>query len=331
MGILVGCSGFRRPATNPMALKCHLAFSCGLLIVSLTHLSMVAGEELRTIDNGVASVGIDLDKGGAITWLSTKTYPQNMVNIADPGRLIQQSYYAGSVLDRNSDGQSEAWSPWPWNPIQGGGISSWARVSKFRRKDNELYSETTPKLWDMPNEEAKAVMRQWTTFEPSLPNTISVRCEFVSLRDERDRWGPAVERHQEVPACYFTRSFAHVKSYLGDGNWRDESHGSGPPWGQTQAPRKAMALFDISGQGVAVFSPASTANWNFGPHRDGLSVDPLAGPCMHVAPIDRVKLAPKSKYCYRYWLVAGDESSMAVSLDLLWDKYSQETAEVTQP
>ncbi|GAB5439667.1 MAG: hypothetical protein Fues2KO_00160 [Fuerstiella sp.] len=331
MEILADYDGLRTLSMNPTALKCHLAFSCGLLLVYISPLSIVAGEELRTIDNGVASVGIDLDKGGAITWLSTKAYRRNMVNVHDPGRLIQQSYYAGASLERRTEGQHEAWSPWPWNPIQGGGVGSWAQTSKFDRNNNTLFCETTPKLWDMPNEKSQSTMRQWTAFESSLPNTIVVRCEFVSLRDERDRWGPAVVRHQEVPACYFTRNFAHVKRYLGHGKWRAESHRPGPPWGHVQPPRDAMALFDRSGLGVAVFSPASTATWNFGAHRDGLSDDPLAGPCMHVAPIDRVKLAPKSTYRYRYWLVVGDESSIAASLDSLWEEYSTETVEVTQP
>jgi arylsulfatase A-like enzyme len=58
-----------------------------------------------------------------------------MVNSADPGRLIQQSYYAGKRLDRKADGQSKSWSPWTWNPIQGGGVSSWARVNDFKRLD----------------------------------------------------------------------------------------------------------------------------------------------------------------------------------------------------
>jgi hypothetical protein len=92
-----------------------------------------------------------------------------------------------------------------------------------------------------------------------------------------------------------------------------------------------MALFDGSGQGVALFCPASTQPWNFGSHFEGLSDDPMAGPCMHVASIDRVKLAPKSTYSYRYWLVVGDEPGIAESLDLLWKTYSQESAEVTQP
>ncbi len=284
-------------------------------------------ESLLLIDNGTVKVGMDREKGGAITWLSWTGYPKNTVNSADPGRLIQQSYYAGKRLDRRAEGQSKSWSPWSWNPIQGGGVSSWARVIEFKRLDkNTLYAETVPKLWDMPNEEAAALMRQWTGFEPALPQVVVVRCELISKRQEDDRWGPARLSPQETPACYFTRNFSVVKSYLGDGKWRLESQPPGPPWGQAQPPRKAMALFAPNGQGVAVFSPAATQPWNFGPHGGGASEDPAAGPCMHMAPIDRVNLGPKSTYRYRYWLVVGAEEQIASGLDALWKKYSGERA-----
>ena len=289
-------------------------------------------EDLLFLDNGTVKVGIDRTKGAAITWLSSADYPKNLVNLTDPGRLIQQSYYSGKILDRRADGQSAAWSPWTWNPIQGGGVGSWARVNEFKRLDTPaLYSETVPKLWDMPNEEAAAIMRQWTAFEPAMPNVVVVRCEFVSQRADNDRWGAALPHHQEIPACYFTRNFSAAKSYLGDGQWRDETQPPGPPWGKARPPLNAMASFTAGGQGVAVFSPAATQPWNFGPHGEGASDDPVAGPCMHVAPLDRVSLGPKSIYRFRYWLILGTAPQLATRLDELLKKYSHEHAELTGP
>ena len=287
------------------------------------------GEDLLTIDNGTVKVGIDRAKGASITWLSWAAYPKNMVNSSDPGRLIQQSYYAGLRLDRKAEGQSKAWSPWSWNPIQGGGVASWARVNEFKRLDHAtLYGETVPKLWDMPDEEAAALMRQWTAFEPGLPNVVVVRCEFIARRTPGDRWGPAKLSPQEVPACYFTRNFSAVKSYLGDGRWRDETQPPGPPWGRANPPLRIMAAFAPGGQGVALFSPVGKQHWNFGPHGGGASDDPHAGPCLHIAPIDRVNLGPQSPYRYRYWLVVGDDAQLTASLDALLKKYSAERAEL---
>lgn len=285
--------------------------------------------DLLALDNGTVKVGIDRARGGAITWLSAGGDTPNLVNHADPGRLIQQSYYAGLRLDRRSEGQSTAWSPWSWNPIQGGGVSSWARVTAFeRRADRELYAETVPKLWDMPDEEAAAVMRQWTAFEPGLPDVVAVRCEFESRREPGDRWGPARMAPQEIPACYFVRAFDTFRSYLGDGAWREETQPPGPPWGKTRPPLQAMACFARDGRGIAVYSPGSTQPWNFGPHAGGASEDPAAGPCVHVAPIDRVLLGPRSIYRFRYWLVLGRAPELAARLDTLRAKYAADRAEL---
>lgn len=308
----------------------RLRFFYGVFWLLMQSIGHVSATELLTLSSEDVTVGIDRDKGGAITWLSSRAYSENIVNIADPGRLIQQSYYAGHSIDRTSEGQHKSWSPWPWNPIQGGGVGSggdqgtWSQVRVFEKNQDGLYSETIPKLWDMPDEKAEALMRQWTSFEPNLSGVVRVRCEFESKRRRGDRWSDMKRRPQEVPACYFTRNFANVRSYLGNGKWRREIQSPGPPWGHATPPRKAMAMFDSSGCGVAVFSPASEANWNYGPHGSGLSDDPSDGPCMHVAPIDRTQLKHNSIYRYRYWLVVGDQSEIASRLDSLWKKYSHE-------
>jgi hypothetical protein len=52
---------------------------------------------------------------------------------------------------------------------------------------------------------------------------------------------------------------------------------------------------------------------------------------MHVAPIDRVNLGPKSTYRYRYWLIVGTEAQLTARLDVLLDKYSAERAELLNP
>jgi len=183
----------------------------------------------------------------------------------------------------------------------------------------------------MPNEEAAALMHQWTEFEPKMPDVVVIRCELICHRALEDRWGPARLSPQEIPACYFTRNFSVIKSYLGDGQWRAEKQPPGPPWGKAEPPLKAMACFAANGQGVAVFSPTATQPWNFGPHAGGASDDPAAGPCVHVAPIDRVNLGPTSTYRYRYWLVVGTEAQLAARLDSLWKQYSAERAELTSP
>lgn len=288
--------------------------------------------DLLFAENEVVRVGIDREMGASLTHLSWAGYRKNTVNIHDPGRLIQQSYYAGRPLDRTAEGQSPSWVPWAWNPIQGGGVGSWARVTVFEKKDDgNLYAETIPKLWDMPDEEAAATMRQWTGFEPDIPNAVVVQCELECRREEGDRWGPAVPRHQELPALYFTRNFSIFRSYLGRGEWREEAHSMGPPWGRSEPPLKVMACFNPQGQGVAVFSPTATEHWNFGPHGRGNSSEARDASCVHLAPIGKVKLGPKSTLRYRYWIVVGAEDEIVAAVDELIARYREEEFTLTNP
>ena len=48
-----------------------------------------------------------------------------------------------AVLDRRAEGQSKAWSPWSWNPIQGGGVGSWARVTEFKHLTGQEHPKTS--------------------------------------------------------------------------------------------------------------------------------------------------------------------------------------------
>ncbi|MGJ8694696.1 MAG: hypothetical protein ACSHYF_00120 [Verrucomicrobiaceae bacterium] len=290
-------------------------------------------KELLTIENPTLRIGIDKAMGASITHLSwSENDHKNTINSTDPGRLIQQSYYAGKRLDRQADGQHKAWSPWSWNPIQGGGVGSWARVTTFTKdiKANTLFAETVPKLWDMHDEEAEALMRQWTAFEPDMPNVVVVKNELVCSRQPNDRWGPAHRSPQEVPACYFTRNFDTFKTYQGDGNWQTVTQPIGPPWGVTTSPRNAMAAFSANGQGIAIFSP-DAKSWNFGPHGAGKTQDPAAGPCTHIAPVAFVNLGPQSTLSYRYWLIVGTQDEITTRLDELWKKYRSEKISLTNP
>jgi hypothetical protein len=287
--------------------------------------------DLLFLENDSLKIGIDRSMGASITWLSWKNHQENIVNIHDPGRLIQQSYYAGKNLDRTADGQHKAWSPWTWNPIQGGGVNSWSNVTRFEKiQDKSLISITIPKLWDMPNEEAEAKMTQKTEFEPDMPNVVCINNRLVCERKEKDKWGPAVPRHQELPALYFTSQFRNIESYLGKGKWQRVEQPPGPPWGKTTPPLKVMACFNDKGQGIAVFSPSADAHWNFGPHRPYTpSAKATDGPCIHLAPIGTVMLGSKSTLEYRYWMITGSKEEITKRADALLAKYPREAISIS--
>lgn len=114
-------------------------------------------------DNGKLTVKFDLTRGGAISWISNSGSQRSLVNIADEGRYIQQSYYAGKSLDRKADGQSPNWSPWAWNPIQvGDAFRNRAKILDYKQSKDTLYVKCIPMQWDMNNRPAEAEMEQWT-------------------------------------------------------------------------------------------------------------------------------------------------------------------------
>ena len=80
--------------------------------------------KIEFINNGKVCVGVDLNAGGAIAFLSSgsEKLEDNWVSIHDLGRYIQQSYYAGNEMDRRDKGQHKLYSPWQWNPIQAGSV-----------------------------------------------------------------------------------------------------------------------------------------------------------------------------------------------------------------
>jgi hypothetical protein len=289
--------------------------------------------DILYIDNNTIKIGIDRSMGASVTWLSWENNSENSINIHDPGRLLQQSYYAGKVLVRLKDGQSKSWSPWSWNPIQGGGVMSWARVTKFQKFGNKrLFAETIPKLWDMHDEEAEAVMEQSTEFVDGMPNVVMVRNRLICKRKANDPWGKAVPRHQELPACYFTSKFRNVECYLGNGKWEKVSQKPGPPWGRAQPKLNIMACFTDDGQGIAVFSPTATIHWNFGQHGNySPKAKPTDSQCIHLAPIGIVLLGPQSTLEYRYWMVLGTKAEIEPRLNVLLEKHKDEKFKLTDP
>ena len=91
-----------------------------LLMLAVTSWTAAAEPRMSFLENGSIKVGVDLDLGGAITWLS-KADGVNRVNNFDHGRQIQLSYFSGPVPFETPDQKpSDHWRHLGWNPIQAG-------------------------------------------------------------------------------------------------------------------------------------------------------------------------------------------------------------------
>jgi len=266
------------------------------------------------IDNGTLRLEATFANGGSLAHFSGPS-GENLINRYDRGRLIQQSYYAGNLLDRTTNGQHAVWSPWTWNPIQGGDCSGKAsEVLEVGTTEfgDALFTRTVPLLWDMQTgEKAQCVMDQWNAFEPGMSNVVRVTCRFVVDRDEDDLWPNIIKRDQELPACYFIRSLSKVVSYTGSNPWSDDavselSYTPGTAWSKADPSEHWMAIVDPANDtGVGLYSPVETRYWKY-----GATGTPPGGPTsaqtMHMAPIGSVMMDRHHILIYRYWLIYGD-------------------------
>jgi hypothetical protein len=269
--------------------------------------------EVPDLKNSQIRVKQDISRGGAISYISVSGSSRNLVNIADEGRYIQQSYYAGRSLDRRSEGQSPAWSPWAWNPIQAGDYArNRAKILTTSKTDTSTYVSCIPMLWDMDNEPAEAVMEQWTSIDG---NVISVRCRLTCSRTDYI-YGEDIACDQEIPAVYLISALDNLYSYLGDAPFSGAAVTSTDIvqlesgfWGVYNGAEnpfpaeKWMAFVDGSGFGVGVYSPDAT---KFLAGRAGGAGDEEWGwSTNYIAPVCVRGLMKNSVFEYRYFLAVG--------------------------
>ena len=73
------------------------------------------------LDNGKIRLGVNLEFGGAITFLAPAGSDENLINSFDFGRQIQMSHYCGpNPFTPNGKQPRKEWAALGWNPIQCG-------------------------------------------------------------------------------------------------------------------------------------------------------------------------------------------------------------------
>lgn len=260
-------------------------------------------------DNGILTVKFDLSRGGAISWISKSGSTHSLVNIADEGRYIQQSYYAGKSLDRKADGQSPSWSPWAWNPIQvGDAFRNRARILDYKESKDTLYVKCIPMQWDMNNKPAEAEMEQWTFLQG---NILKIRNRLTCHRTDQ-LYGDSIVRNQELPAVYPISALKNLYMYEGDTPFKNSpikklvvKNLSTGFWGRYEhVAENWMAFVDDTHYGMAVYNPICTmflAGMAGVPDKDASD-----GSTAYIAPIRDEVLYKNSVYEYEYYILIGD-------------------------
>jgi len=267
----------------------------------------IAPDELIA-DNGKITIKFDLTRGGAISWVSLSGSERNLVNIADEGRYIQQSYYAGKSLDRRAEGQSAHWSPWPWNPIQvGDAFGNRAKILDYKQDKDSLYVKCTPMQWDMNNRAAEAEMEQWTFLDD---NVLRIRNRLTCHRTDTI-YGDSISRDQELPAVYPISAIKNLYTYQGNQPFTNAPvkqlevvNLSSGFWGRyADISEHWMAFVDDSNLGMAVYNPRCTKFLaGMSGKAGGESHD---GSTSYIAPVKKETLYKNSVYEYEYYIIIG--------------------------
>ncbi|WP_260929434.1 hypothetical protein [Novosphingobium sp. 9] len=267
-------------------------------------------ERMSYLANGTLRLGIDLAKGGAITFLADLTRgPDNLINSFDLGRQVQMSYYSGPVPYRvpGHAGPRPRWEEIGWNPIQvGDDFGNASRILEHRNDGREIYVKCVPMHWPLDDVPGECTFESWLRLDG---NTVQARCRLVMARQDRTQW-PA--RQQELPAVYTNGPWYQLWSYRGDRPFIGDTpteiqhpFENESPWAEWAATENWAALLDDSGHGLGVWSPETTwfSGGFYGKKGSG---GPKDEPTGYIGPSRLEIIDHNIVHDYRYTLICGD-------------------------
>ncbi|RKX41338.1 MAG: hypothetical protein DRP64_11440 [Verrucomicrobia bacterium] len=245
------------------------AVVCCAVVVSSVFAEEEAPEVDRTksrmsyIENDRIKLGVDLNVGGAVTYLAEKG-GDNLINSTDWGRQIQMSFYSGPIpFEPNGKKPMGFWRGLGWNPIQAGdSYAHGSKVVEHRNEGDKLYVKCVPMQWPLNNEPGECTFECWYELEG---NVVKGRYKLNNSRSDKKQY-PG--RNQELPAVYANGRWSRIFTYLGDKPFTgapltEIAHlwKGGPtnePWGRWQTPERWAAMVDREGRGLGVWSRQAT-------------------------------------------------------------------------
>lgn len=250
--------------------------------------------EWHFISNQHLKVGIDLNAGACIGWISTSDEPdKNILNTYDRGRYLQQSYYG------DPDGSDWNGKPWRYNPVQGG---DWrnrpSEVLEFKTiSASSLHSKTRPRHWASGNILDEVVFSQTLSLKGELLHVI-FEIQTTTLSNHQPY-------HQELPALFVQPEYDTLLHAEKVGAPLSKVR-PGEKNSYLPIPEYWVAWTNSRGQGIAIFSPSSDqATCYRVPDVPG-----TGSGCSYAAPIATFALKPNFRYKYEIWLGIGDVETL---------------------
>ena len=272
------------------------------------------GGDMQFIENEFIRVGIDLNVGGAITYVADKSNNINIINNFDWGRQVQMSFFAGPVpYEEDGKKPSEHWAHIGWNPIQAGdAYHNGSEVVSYENTDEELYVRCIPMQWPLDNVPGECVYESRITLDGYV---VKASAKMLNNRSDETQYAA---RDNELPAVYTNGPWYRLVTYTGTKPYTHDEVTEIPikekelgvfPWSRFNAAENWAALLDQNGNGLAV--------WNDGASHflGGFAGVPGTGgtkdnPTGYLTPIHKEVLDHNIEYEYNYRLIVGNIESI---------------------
>ena len=288
-----------------------LRFSLSALVFGLMVLvglfpTSIHAEKFEYIRNDSVELGVLMDFGAGIASFGKVGANRNLLNHADPGRLVQQSFY-GDVDGSNWNG-----TPWRWNPVQGGcwkgnkGI-----VLDYKNDGRNFYAKTKPLNWG-GCEEIDATMEEWIEL---AGNVAHIRFKFTNGARNN-----TATTHQEMPAVFVDYALKNLVYYEGASPWTGAPLTRRVPgWPNSSAkPAEQWAAYvDSTDWGIGVFTPG-TSEITCYRYEGDMKTGPTAGACSYFAPVRLMTVVKAFSIEYSVYLYIGKVAAMRKEFSIIY-------------
>ncbi len=267
------------------------------------------------ISNGSLKVGVKLLWGGGVSYFEDRRCRieglSNLINRADEGRLIQQSYYGDKAGPDYEPGTAFG-VRWTYNPVQGGdSFRNPSRLIDFTKKGGSVYIKAQPMDWALDGRITPSYMENTYMLKG---NVLEVRNRFVDFSGMEHS-----VHNQELPAFYTVSYLGRFVCYQGEKPWTGDvlTERDGLPfWGGGYVPEchfeispsntESWSAWMSAGEdyGIGLYTPGVTL-LVAGRHMYNGSKDPADNATNYTAPLIAAALKPFVPLEYSYLITAG--------------------------
>ncbi len=279
------------------------------------------GADTYYIENPRYKLGIRLIWGGGINYLEDKESPvrrlKNLVNQADTGRLIQQSYYGVQQNAQYTPGKYNG-STWCYNPVQGGDVAqNHSRIIDIVVTEYSVYVKSQPMDWAKDNSITPSYMENTYTV---YSDRIQVDNRFVDFSNWTHR-----STHQELPAFYTVSYLSRFTLYNGTKPWTGDTMSYRDDlgfWGDSTYYNDCTFLLKNSNTetwcawtnpdkdfGIGLYVP-NVDSYLAGRHAFNNSMESTNGATNYVAPVNTILLKSFEALEYSYLIATGSVEEM---------------------